>query len=146
MITFERIIMFLRSSSFVVRADFRTFLSSLASNYVRGQWWFSFCDTWVCCMLSCFSHVRLFVTPWTVAHQTPLSMGFSRAEYWSGLLFPPPGDFFDPGIKPASLMSPELASGFFTTSTTWEAFKSKYKEWQLRRTVFAEMSNQEEGQ
>ena len=53
------------------------------------------------------------VTPWTVAHQAPLSMAFSRQEYWSGLLFPTPGDLPDPGIKPASLASPVLASGFF---------------------------------
>ena len=46
--------------------------------------------------------VRLFATPWTVAHQTPLSMGFSRPEYWSGLPFPPPGDLPDPGIEPGS--------------------------------------------
>ena len=43
-----------------------------------------------------------FVTPWTVAHQTPLSMGFRRQEYWSGLPFPTPGDLSDPGIKPES--------------------------------------------
>ena len=53
-------------------------------------------------MLSRFSHVRLFATPWTVACQASLSMGFSRQEYWSGLLFPPPGDLPDPGIKPTS--------------------------------------------
>ena len=46
------------------------------------------------------SRVRLFVAPWTVAYQTPLSMGFSRQEYWSGLPFPSPGDLPDPGIKP----------------------------------------------
>ena len=46
--------------------------------------------------------VRLFVTPWTVAHQAPPSMGFSRQEYWSGLPFPSPGDLPDPGIKPRS--------------------------------------------
>ena len=51
----------------------------------------------------------LFVTPWTVAHQTPLSMGLSRQEYWSGWPCPPPGDLTDPGIKLASLMSPALA-------------------------------------
>ena len=50
-----------------------------------------------------FSHVRLFATPWTVAHQAPLSMGFSRQEYWSGLLFPSPGNLPDPGIEPGSL-------------------------------------------
>ena len=48
------------------------------------------------------SHVRLFATPWTVANQAPLSMGFSRQEYWSGLLFPSPGDLPDPGIEPGS--------------------------------------------
>ena len=47
-------------------------------------------------------HVRLFVTPWTVAHQAPPSMGFSRQEYWSGLPFPSPGDLPDPGIEPRS--------------------------------------------
>ena len=46
------------------------------------------------------SRVRLFVIPWTVAYQTPLSMGFSRQEYWSGLPFPSPGDLPDPGIEP----------------------------------------------
>ena len=60
------------------------------------------------------SRVRLLVTPWTAARQAPLSMGFSGQEYWSGLLFPPPGDLPDPGIKPAS---PALAGGFFTTAT-----------------------------
>ena len=50
-----------------------------------------------------------FGTPGTVACQTPLSMGFSRQEYWSGLPFPPPGDLSDPGIEPASLASPALA-------------------------------------
>ena len=68
-----------------------------------------------------FSCVRLFETPWTVAHQAPLSMGFSRQEYWSGLPCPPPGDLPDPGIKPASLTSPALAGRFFTTRATWEA-------------------------
>ena len=48
------------------------------------------------------SHVRLFATPWTVAHQAPPSMGFSRKEYWSGLPFPSPGDLPDPGIEPRS--------------------------------------------
>ena len=52
--------------------------------------------------LKSFSLIRLFVTPWTVAHQDPLSMGFSRQVYWSGLLFPSPGDLPDPGIEPRS--------------------------------------------
>ena len=48
------------------------------------------------------SHVQLFVTPWTIAYQAPLSMEFSRQEYWSGLPFPSPGDLHNPGIKPGS--------------------------------------------
>ena len=59
---------------------------------------------------------------WLVAHQSPLSMGFSRQEYWSGLLCSPPGCLPNPGTEPKSLMSPALAGGFFTTSTTWEAY------------------------
>ena len=73
------------------------------------------------CMLSRFSHVQLFATFWTVTCQAPLSMGFSRQEYWSGLPRPLPGDLPDAGIEPMSLMSPALVGGFFTTSTTWEA-------------------------
>ena len=57
----------------------------------------------------------------TAAHQAPLSTGFSRQEYWSGLRFPTPGDLPDLGIKPSFLMSPALAGWFFTTSATWEA-------------------------
>ena len=54
------------------------------------------------CVLSRFSHVRLFATPWTVAHKVPLPMGFSRQEYWSGLPCLPPRDLPNPGIKPRS--------------------------------------------
>ena len=80
------------------------------------------------CVLSCFGRVQLFVITWTVAHRAPLSTGSSRLEYWSGLPCPLLGDFPNPGIKPASLMSP-LTGGFFTTgkmiirfnsSATWE--------------------------
>ena len=78
--------------------------------------WYRVCAH-VCCH---FSRVRLFATPWTVALQAPPSMVFSRQEYWSGLLCPPPGDLPDPGIEPASLMSPVLAGRFFTTSAPWE--------------------------
>ena len=75
--------------------------------------------------LSCFSHVWLFATPWTVAHQAPLSMGSSRQESCSGLSCPPPGDLPDPGIKPMSLISPALAGGLLTASATWEAHLHK---------------------
>ena len=72
-------------------------------------------------MLSHFSCVQICATPWTVAHQAPLSMGFSKQEYWSGLPCPSPGDLPALGIEPAVLMSPALAGGFFTTVATWEA-------------------------
>ena len=74
-----------------------------------------------CGVLSRSSHVWRFATLWTVAHQAPLSMGFSRQEYWNGLPCPPPVDLPNPGIEPESLLSPALADGFFTTSATWEA-------------------------
>ena len=69
-------------------------------------------------MLSHFSCDQLFVTPWAVAYWAPMSMGFSKQEYWSGLPCLPPGDLPDPGIEPVSLTSPALAGGFFTSSTT----------------------------
>ena len=59
-----------------------------------------------------------FQPPWTVAHLAPLSVGFSRQEYWDGLPFPSQGDLPDPGIELASLLSPALGGGFFTTSAT----------------------------
>ena len=73
------------------------------------------------CVISPFSHVQLFVTLWTIACQSPLSMGFSEQEYWSGLPFPFPEDLPYSGMKPDSLMSPALEGGFLTTSATWEA-------------------------
>ena len=60
------------------------------------------------CMPSHFSHVQLFATPWTAAHQSPLSMEFSRQEYWSALPSPPSGDLPDPGIKLMSPVAPAL--------------------------------------
>ena len=77
------------------------------------------CTTY--CGLSHFSSVRRFATPWTVARQAPLSMAFSRLEYWSGLPCLPPGDLPHPGIEPMSLTSPALAGEFFTTSPTWDS-------------------------
>ena len=73
--------------------------------------WFYVC---VCaCMHECL-HVQLFLIPWIIAHQAPLSMGFSSQEYWSVLPFPPPGDFPSPGIEPCSPVSPALASRSLT--------------------------------
>ena len=75
----------------------------------------SVCAQWL-------THVRLFVAPWTVAREAPLSMEFPRQEYWSGLSSPPE-DPPDPGIQP---LSPALAGGFFTTSANWEAPFNSY--------------------
>ena len=69
-------------------------------------------DTMCVCVLS---HVQLYVTRRTVTHQTPLSMGFSRQQYWSGLPFPTPRDLPNPGIQPVSLASSALAGGFFNS-------------------------------
>ena len=64
-------------------------------------------------VLSHFSRVQLFVTPWTAAHQAPLSMELYRQKYWSGLPFPTPGDLPNPQIEPTSPMSPALAGRLF---------------------------------
>ena len=77
----------------------------------------------ICCMLS---HVRLFTTPWTVAYQAPLSMGFPRQVSWSGLPFPFPEDFPDPGIEPRSPVSPALAGGSFTTEPPGKPIDGMY--------------------
>ena len=79
--------------------------------------------------LSRFSRVWVFVTLWTVACQSPLSMGFSRQECWSRLLCPPPGDLLNPEMKPVSLTSPALAGRFFNTSATWADFSFKMIEY-----------------
>ena len=80
----------------------------------------------MCLVLSC---VQLFVNPWTVAHQAPLSMGFSRQEYWSGLPFPPPGDLPDQGIK---LVSTALRADSLPLSH-WERCDVGYITSQVRR-------------
>ena len=77
------------------------------------------------CVLSHSSRVPLFATPWTIAHQASLSIGFSRQECWSRLPCPPPGDLPDPGTEPTTLKSPALAGKLFTTSTTWEALEER---------------------
>ena len=70
-------------------------------------------QTCECVDAQSLKHIRVFAAPWTVAHQAPLSMEFSRQEYWSGLPFPTPGDLPNPVIKP---VSPALTDGFFTTA------------------------------
>ena len=82
--------------------------------------------SFLACMLSC---VQLFATPWTVACQAPLSVGFPRQEYWSGLPCPLPGDLPNAGIKSMSSASPALAGRFFTTEPRGkpQGFPIKYK-------------------
>ena len=85
------------------------------------------------CMLSCFIHVWIFETLWNVAHQAPLSMEFSRKEYWNGLSFPSPGDLPDPRLEPESLTSPVLAGELFTTS----AIPFQSQSWYSTSIVFS---------
>ena len=92
---------------------------------------------------TCFSQVLLFATLWTLAHQAPLSMGFSKKECWSGLPCPPPDGFPEWRIEPASLTSPALAGRLFTTSVTWEAPNSLHlspKENQQDRLMWLNIS------
>ena len=89
------------------------------------------------CILSRFSLVWLFATLWTLACQAPLSTGFSRKNYWSGLPCPPPGDLHDPGIHPTS---PALSGGFFITSTTWEVLMSSHQHSKQGRQTSAKTS------
>ena len=81
----------------------------------EAAWW------WCLVTQSCLT----LGTPWTIAHQVPLSMGFSRQGYWNGLLFPSPGDPPDPGIKPAYSA---LAGGFFTTEPPGKPQRSRVVE------------------
>ena len=112
----------------------RTTYSSLQHQARKARTWFckekqAILEThfMYVCLLSRFSHVWLFETPWIAAHEGPLSMGFSKQEYWSGLPCPPPGDPPSAGFKPVSLTAPALAGGvgggrcIFTAKATWEA-------------------------
>ena len=90
------------------------------------------------------SYVWLFTAPWTVAHQSPLPMGFSRQEYWSGLPFPTPENLPDPGIELMSLASPALAGRFFTTKAIWEGQYPNKREiflWSLLYTGIWDQKN-----
>ena len=80
----------------------------------------------MCADLCAKSHQSYLTLCDSVACQAPVSMGFSRQQYWSGLSCLPPEDFPIPGIKPESLSSPTLAGGFFTTCDTWEEPKKMY--------------------
>ena len=92
----------------------------LQGGVTSGQWCLP--CFWVWSEVKSLSRVWLFATPWTVAHQAPPSMGFSRQEYWSGLPFPSPGDLPNPGIEPGS---PALQTDAFTVWATREAKESE---------------------
>ena len=81
------------------------------------------------CVLSHLSHVQLLETLWTLAHQAPLSMGFSRQEYWNGFPHPPPGDLPDPGVEPVSLTLRQTV------------YQLSYQESYLRRENFCKALN-----
>ena len=83
------------------------------------------------------SRGQLFVTPWTVDHQAPLSMGFPRQEYWNGFPFPSPEDLPNPGIKSKSPVSPTLAGRFFTPAPG----KSTLKDKETKQITFFEHSH-----
>ena len=90
-----------------------------------------------------------FATPWTVSHQVPLPMEFSRQEYWSELPLPTPGDLPDPEIKPMSFVSSALAGRFFTTSSTWEDPQIYRREgntgWKRRESFFDDTAKMTQG-
>ena len=99
------------------------------------------------------SRVQLFATPWAVAHQAPLSMGFSRQEYWSGLPFPSPGDLPNPGIEPGSpaLQADALFSECYQglrqekrmrIRGLGEGFVSSSAEWRPKISIFIAVNSQ----
>ena len=111
---------------FVALGLFLLLLTALKLLCLPAQgWWVTGCYSWTSYACMHTKSLQLYPTLcdpwWTVAHQVPLSMEFSRQEYYSGLLCSPPGDLPNPGIEPMSFTSPALTCGFFTTNTTWEA-------------------------
>ena len=99
------------------------------------------CATWYCAVLSCSVMSDSFVTPWTVTSQAPLSMGFSRQEYWSGFSCPPPGDLPDPGIEPRSptLQVDSLLSeppGMFSLKHSWKVISNQHGDGDFHRVMY----------
>ena len=88
------------------------------------------------------SYVRLFATPWTVAYQAPLSMGFSRQEYWSGLPFPSPGGLPDSGIEPGS---PALQTDALPSEPSGSPRPLRYDLNQIPNNYTVEMTNRFKG-
>ena len=98
-----------------VRYDWATELTDVG-NRMTEHFHLTVAMVFAVCRAQSLSCVWLLATPWTVAHQGPLPMGFSRQGYWSGCPFPSKGDLPEPGIEPKSLGPPSLAGGFFTTA------------------------------
>ena len=98
------------SDFLVLTSEISVYISFLSSVSCHSSWCMRAKSLQSCPTLSAL---------WTGALQAPVSMGFSRHEYWSGLACPPPWDLPDPGIKPTSFASPVLAGRFFILSTTW---------------------------
>ena len=113
-------------------------LSSSSSRYLAIITPCTFCIYKInlCAVLS---RVQLFATPWTVARQAPLFVGFFRQEYWSGLPFPPPGDLHDPGIEPTSPLSPALQADSLPAESSGNPFK-KQMNWYLKRNLVSTVS------
>ena len=117
--------------------------ASCLRGHCHQQWWLRCCwlrrvgsvanCIFMLCVPRCLGRVWLFATPWTVAHQAPLSRGFSRQEYWSGLPCPPPGDLLDPGTDPESLCLLHWQVG-----SVWEALSMFV---QIQRPLFLECSS-----
>ena len=91
------------------------------------------------CALNHFSHIQFFLTLWTATHRAPLSVGILQTRILDSVAMPrgsPPGVLPNPGIKPASLMSPTLAGRFFTTSSTWKVKGIEFLNTFLGRTLY----------
>jgi len=89
----------------------------------------------VCVCAHSLSHDQLTATPWTVARQAPLSIGFSRQESWNEQPFPSPWDLPDPGMEPMSLGSPALVGGFFTTDLSEKPKVGKCRNRAIKRLL-----------
>ena len=110
-----------------------------ADEWIRKLWYIY---TMEYCEVKSLSRVRLFATPWAVAHQTPLFMGFSRQEYWSGLPLPSPGDLPNPGIEPRS---PTLRADY--SAIKKNTFESVLMRWmKLEPIIQSEVSQKEKHQ
>ena len=102
-------------------------VSKLGKEYIKAVYRHpAYLTTYCRVKVKSLSRVQLFETPWTIAHQAPLSMGFSRQEYWSGLPFPSPGDLPNPGIEPRS---PPLQADALTSEPPGKCWAGRSTNW-----------------